>query len=40
MYRFEQDGEVEQYSFSDRIKVGIYDDLYIDFSELELGWVV
>jgi len=40
VYRFEQDGEVEQYSFSDRIKVGIYDDLYIDFSELELGWVV
>ena len=29
VYRFEQDGEVEQYSFSDRIKVGIYDDLYI-----------
>lgn len=40
VYRFEQGGEAEKYSFSDRIKVGIYDDLYIDFSELELGWVV
>lgn len=38
VYRFEQGGEVERYSFSDRIRVGIYDDLYIDFSELELGW--
>lgn len=38
VHRFEQGGEVEQYSLSDRIKVGIYDDLYIDFSELELGW--
>lgn len=38
VHRFEQGGEAEQYSLADRIKVGIYDDLYIDFSELELGW--
>ncbi len=38
VHRFERGGEVERYSFSGRIKVGIYDDLYIDFSELELGW--
>ncbi len=37
VYRFEQGGEVEQYLLSDCVKVGIYDDLYIDFSELELG---
>lgn len=38
VHRFERGGEAEQYNFSDCIKVGIYDDLYIDFSELELGW--
>lgn len=36
VYRFEPGGEAERYSFSDRVRVGIYDDLYIDFSELEL----
>lgn len=36
VYRFEHGGEVERYTLSDRVKVGIYDDLYIDFSELEL----
>ena len=28
--------KVETYTFNDRIKVNIYDDLYIDFAELEL----
>lgn len=36
VYRFEPGGEAERYSFSDRVRVGIYDELYIDFSELEL----
>ena len=29
--------EMETYTFQDNIKVKIYDDLYIDFSELDLG---
>lgn len=34
VYNFEQ-GTVEEYSFSDKIKAGIYEDLEIDFSEIE-----
>ena len=34
---FEQDSfNVRQYSFQDKIKVNIYDDLWINFAELEL----
>ena len=37
VYFFEQDSfNVQQYSFQDKIKVNIYNDLWIDFSELEL----
>lgn len=37
VYFFEQDSfNVRQYSFQNRIKVNIYDDLWIDFAELEL----
>ena len=37
VYIFEQDSfNVRQYSFQDKIKVNIYDDLWIDFAELEL----
>ena len=25
----------DEYSFSDKVKAGIYDDLYIDFSEID-----
>ena len=37
VYFFEQNSfNVRQYSFQDKIKVNIYDDLWIDFAELEL----
>ena len=37
VYIFEQDSfNVRQYSFQDKIKVNIYDDLWIDFTELGL----
>ena len=37
VYFFEQDSfNVRQYSFQDKIKVNIYDDLWINFAELEL----
>lgn len=37
VYFFEQDSfNVRQYTFQDKIKVNIYDDLWIDFTELEL----
>ena len=32
-YNFEN-STAEQYTFSDKIKVGIYDNLYIDFNKL------
>ena len=35
VYNFEND-EVEEYTFSDTIPVGIYDDFEIDFSEIRL----
>lgn len=34
VYNFERD-TVEEYSFTDKIKAGIYEDLEIDFSEIE-----
>ena len=37
VYFFEQDSfNVRQYTFQDKIKVNIYDDLWIDFTELDL----
>ena len=36
-YLSQTDFEMETYTFQDNIKVNIYDDLYIDFSELDLG---
>lgn len=37
VYFFEQDSfNVRQYSFQDKIKVNIYDDLWIDFKALDL----
>ena len=35
VYNFPTDG-VEEYSFSDTVKAGIYEDLYIDFSNISL----
>lgn len=36
IYYFEKDVWADSYSFSDKIKVNIYEDLYLDFSELSL----
>lgn len=36
-YLNQTDFEMEIYSFQDNIKVNIYNDLYIDFSQLDLG---
>lgn len=36
VYNFEQ-GTVEEYTFSDRVKAGIYEGLVIDFAQIELG---
>lgn len=37
VYFFEQtDFDVQQYTFQDKIKVNIYDDLWIDFKELDI----
>lgn len=35
VYNFEHD-EIEDYTFSDKVKAGIYDDFVIDFSEISL----
>ena len=35
IYNFESEDTIE-YSFSDSIKAGIYDDLIIDFSKLDI----
>lgn len=38
VYKMEQEHLLlNSYSFSDTVKVGIYDDLFIDFSALDLG---
>ena len=36
-YLNQTDFEMETYTFQDNIKVNIYDDLYINFSQLDLG---
>lgn len=36
VYAFEQDKEAVQHSFSEDIKVGIYEDLYVNFSQMDL----
>lgn len=35
VYNFE-DGDMEQYTLQDSVKAGIYEDLYIDFSQIKL----
>ena len=35
VYNFEEEASMEEYTFSDKVKAGIYEDLEIDFSELE-----
>ena len=37
VYNFEKQ-EVEKYIFKDQVKAGIYEDLFIEFSEIELYW--
>jgi hypothetical protein len=34
VYHFDSDGEMEEYTFQDKITSGIYEDLEIDFSKL------
>jgi Uma2 family endonuclease len=34
-YNFENETTVNEYSFSDKVKTGIYEDLEIDFSEIQ-----
>lgn len=36
VYDFEHNAEAVQYPFSERIKVGIYEDLYLLFSEMDI----
>lgn len=36
VYNFKHD-TVDEYSFSEKIKAGIYEDLEIDFSEINIG---
>lgn len=36
VYFFKNNAEPEKYTFKDKIKVNIYDDLYIDFNELNI----
>ena len=36
VYNFEYD-TFEQYSFSDKVKAGIYEDFEIDFAEINIG---
>lgn len=35
VYDFQRDS-LEEYTFSDKVKVGIYDDFEIDFSEISM----
>ena len=37
VYDFEHGKEEMQYPFSERIKAGIFDDLYLNLSELDAG---
>ena len=36
VYNFEHDYSIEEYSFTDTVKAGIYEDLSIDFSEINI----
>lgn len=36
VYNFEEEGDILTYTFSDNVKAGIYEDLYIDFSQIQL----
>lgn len=36
VYDFAGDGDAVQYTFSDRIKVGIFEGLYLNFSEMDV----
>lgn len=36
VYDFENDAEAARYAFSERIKVGIYEDFYLHFSEMDI----
>ena len=36
VYNFEHDYSIEEYSFADTVKAGIYEDLSIDFSEINI----
>ena len=36
VYNFEHDYSIEEYSFNDTVKAGIYEDLSIDFSEINI----
>ena len=40
VYAFERDAEAVSYSFSDRVKAGIYEDLWIDFSQMASGAMI
>ena len=40
VYAFERDAEPVSYSFSDRVKAGIYEDLWIDFSQMTSGAMI
>ena len=35
VYKFDGEGDVEHYTFQDKVKAGIYEELEIDFSRLE-----
>ena len=35
VYNFEY-GDMEQYTLQDSVKAGIYEDLYVDFSQINL----
>lgn len=37
VYEFEQDSAPERYSFSERIKVGIFEDLWLCLAELDIS---
>ena len=36
VYNFNHDYSIEEYSFTDTVKAGIYEDLSIDFSEINI----
>lgn len=38
VYDFKHDKDAERYSFSGHIKVGIFEELWLNLSEMDLGW--